>query len=57
MKNYYYAEDEYGCFEGLYFEVEDNIVALAEDQSPTGYTEVEINNWLKRVEKFVEETA
>tara|TARA_R100000734_G_C3234370_1_gene41221 strand:+ start:378 stop:551 length:174 start_codon:yes stop_codon:yes gene_type:complete len=57
MKNFYDANDEYGCFEGLYFDVEDGIVGLAENEMADGWTDTELNKWLKRVEKFVEEIA
>jgi hypothetical protein len=56
MENYYDAADQYGCFEGLYFEFNDGVVGLAEDELATGWTGSELNKWLSRVEKYVIKT-
>ena len=51
-------EEGEGIFAGYYFMVEDGIVGIHEYQDPTEFEDEEhIQEWLNRVEQFVEETA
>ena len=56
--NWYDKEDNYGCFWGIYFDIEDGTPGLSEYTSTEGFSNEELNDeWLPALSKFIEETA
>jgi hypothetical protein len=56
--NYYDKTEGEGTFAGYYFMVQDGIVGIHQYQCPCEFEDEEhIQEWLERVQKFVDETA
>jgi hypothetical protein len=54
--NFYDKEDGYGCFQGLYFQVNDDFIGLADEEIADGWTNNDIEFiWMPAVKKYVEE--
>ena len=54
MKNFYDAMDEYGMYDNLYFEVEDGVLGLADEQIMQPKSDADLDAWLKEATAFYE---